>query len=66
MSKNTKWYDLKEVKDGYSIFYSFSIRIQALFLLIFSLIMLYFEIFENNEKLNIFGFIIFLLIFTLS
>jgi len=66
MSKNTKWYDLKEVKDGYRIFYSFSIRIQALFLLIFSLIMLYFEVFENNEKLNIFGFIIFLLIFTLS
>ncbi|MCR4421327.1 MAG: hypothetical protein NUV32_02490 [Exilispira sp.] len=66
MQKNTKWYDLKKATDGYRIFFSFSIRIQAIFLLIFSLIMIYFEIFENDRKLNIIGSIIFGLIFLLA
>jgi hypothetical protein len=66
MQKNTKWYDLRKIKDGYSIFFSFSIRIQAIFLLLFSLIMIYFEILESSRKLNIFGVIIFGLIFMLA
>ncbi|MFN3411127.1 MAG: hypothetical protein ACK4YF_03075 [Exilispira sp.] len=64
--KNTKWYDLKRTKDGYNIFYALSIRIQAIFLFLFSLLMLYFEIFENNEKVNIIAFIVFGLIFISS
>lgn len=64
--KNTKWYDLKKTKDGYNIFYALSTRIQAIFLFLFSLLMLYFEIFENTEKINVIAFIIFSLIFISS
>lgn len=66
MQKTTKWYDLKKVKDGYSIFFSFSIRIQAIFLLIFSILILYFQFYENKEKVNLIGFIIFSIVFILS
>lgn len=66
MQKNIKWYDLRKTNEGYKVFYSISTRIQAIFLLIITSIMLYFQIFEITEKVNIFGLIIFGLIFTLS
>jgi len=59
MQKNTKWYDLRQVKEGYSIYFSFSIRIQAIFLLFFCLIIMYFQVFEEVKKVNILAIIIF-------
>ncbi len=66
MQKITKWYDLKKIKNGYRIFYSFSIRIQAIFLFVFSMVILYFQIFEDKGEINLTAAIIFGIVFTIS
>ena len=66
MNKNTKWYDVRKSGNNYSIFFSLSIRLQAIFLFSFSIILFYFQIFEEKTRVNILALLIMIILFCLS